>query len=1106
MTRRKALPPAPAGADPAVRQWMESVREQLEVSQGVRGSSLDQSVTFGDIIDIGLASFRSRGRARFNATDLMPSSEAPNLTIPPAPAFVEGIAGIGFNTITFQIPLYGNHGFAEIWRAEGTGALLGAAVKIGTANGTVYSDFTAVEGIVYVYWVRFISTSSIAGPYHASLGVELETLVRAATVLEDLEGQLSEIHLQTSLVGRIDLIDAEETGLVHRVGDLETIYGDTVSAAQSASDAADAAADAIQARVDAILAGDAAGVAATDSENSRVVAEAAKTDAETSASAAFTSEQNADAYATDSEAAATASNTERLAAETARDLADGYASAAFTSQQTAVASATDAGTFAAAAEQRKIEAETAAGNASVSETNSATSETNADGSATSAAASASQADSSATAAAGSATAASGFASSSESSADDSQSSATAANTSRVEAESARDAAQASSTAAAGFASTAESEATDAAQSAQAANSSETNANTSAANASTFATQASQAATTAEGHATAAAQDFSAITARLDDEDTGLDARARITSLDNVAVFTGVNLDTGLQASGGLAESIDQLSLEVFDGNGGSKIAAIEKKQEIFSGDILVRDGKFIDEELSEYVINESFANYWLETRDAGSSDRTFALSPAARFLRLDATSSNYTVDVRTENIPVTAGDILELNASCSFTNTTGLEEEFYVIYMTVNYFREDGSYIIDSPIIERTSFKTDSGVADEDVWQDLGLKRTTVPDNAVTGVVSIRGRALPYSGPGTLSYNPPAGFAVCITNLLCKSMDQSIRAEHSVKLDVNGNISGISLFADEDESTVSILADNFALWDPGSNYANDPADKELVIGYSGGELGIDGVYIKTATIDDASIIGLTAAKITAGELTSGTWIKGGDFFGGQLRLGVGSFNRPNEDGDAAGYSSVIDSNGNAYFENAYVRGDVRATSLSADSVSASSIQSGAVEAGKIAANAITTSSLNSNIITTDQIVSDAVTKTAAVSYYNNANLPYSGSSMSVSIADFIAQSVPQYIVIVDCLGQMSVSSDDTGILYIDIEYKFNGGSWQTLRQYSNYVRTNSSTGTAEIRFSDSYAISLSGKTGTLHVRLVADGTKSAADIIDYEMVGMGAKR
>ena len=193
MTRRKQLPPAPVGVDPATRQWMDAVREQLEVAQGVRGSNLDQSVTFGDIIDIGLASFRSRGRARFNATDLMPSSEAPNRTIPPAPAGVEGIAGIGFNTITFQIPLYGNHGFAEIWRAEGAGALLGAAVRIGTTNSTVYSDFDVVEGTVYVYWVRFISTSSIAGPYHASLGVELTSKYTAATILDSLEETLMDL-------------------------------------------------------------------------------------------------------------------------------------------------------------------------------------------------------------------------------------------------------------------------------------------------------------------------------------------------------------------------------------------------------------------------------------------------------------------------------------------------------------------------------------------------------------------------------------------------------------------------------------------------------------------------------------------------------------------------------------------------------------------------------------------------------------------------------------------------------------------------------------------------------------------------------------------------
>lgn len=610
MTRRKALPPAPAGADPAVRQWMESVREQLEVSQGVRGSSLDQSVTFGDIIDIGLASFRSRGRARFNATDLMPSSEAPNRTIPPAPAFVEGIAGIGFNTITFQIPLYGNHGFAEIWRAEGAGALLGAAVRIGTTNSTVYSDFDVVEGTVYVYWVRFISTSSIAGPYHASLGVELTSKYTAATILEAIEGQLAEIHLVSSLAGRIDLIDASETGILDRLGLTEESLYDATT-----------------------------GIFALHDSLSDVV-----TDSETG----------------------------------------------------------------------------------------------------------------------------------------------------------------------------------------------------------LATRASQ-------------TDFNSLSSIVTDGDTGLTARAL--QVDFQSLITDV--DGKAEASTVSQLSIDLSGLDTDVGGVVTQISTIQ-------GDI--------DDILAEWAVQ-------------------------------------------------------------------------------------------------------------------------VVTDTA----------------DGTI-------------------------------------ISGISLMNDEGASTFQIMADNFVLWDPGANYATDNTDKDLVIGYSGGELGIDGVYIKTATIDDASIIGLTAAKITAGELTSGTWIKGGDFFGGQLRLGVGSFNRPNEDGDAAGYSSVIDSNGNAYFENAYVRGDVEATSLSANSVSASSIQSGAVEAGKIAANAITTSSLSSSVITTDKLV------TGALQVSGDASLSGNGDSWTMTGLDSLGSiTAGSKVVIYD--PTCNVASLGGGS--VTFRVRFYNGSWSGYTTL--VVATNNSSATGKIK-------------------------------------------
>jgi hypothetical protein len=164
-----------------------------------------------------------------------------------------------------------------------------------------------------------------------------------------------------------------------------------------------------------------------------------------------------------------------------------------------------------------------------------------------------------------------------------------------------------------------------------------------------------------------------------------------------------------------------------------------------------------------------------------------------------------------------------------------------------------------------------------------------------------------------------------------------IQAEWGVQIvtgDPGGQvISGISLLNGTDSSTFQVLADNFVVWDPGPGYLDangdvlDPSDKFMVIGYSGGQLGIDGAYMKTATIDDAAIANLSAAKLTAGQLTSGTWIKGGDFFGGQLRLGVGTIVRDDETGSPAGYASVIDSDGRAWLEDAYVRGDVEASSI-----------------------------------------------------------------------------------------------------------------------------------------------------------------------------------
>lgn len=59
----------------------------------------------------------------------------------------------------------------------------------------------------------------------------------------------------------------------------------------------------------------------------------------------------------------------------------------------------------------------------------------------------------------------------------------------------------------------------------------------------------------------------------------------------------------------------------------------------------------------------------------------------------------------------------------------------------------------------------------------------------------------------------------------------------------------------------------------------------------------------------------------------------------------------------------LEPNGNAYFNNAYVRGDVRATSLAANVVTAESIQAGAISADMLDANSITTKHIKAGALT-----------------------------------------------------------------------------------------------------------------------------------------------
>ena len=90
-------------------------------------------------------------------------------TPPPAPTGLS--IGAAFQNVILDwdaIPVsYTNHAYTEIWRSS-TNAI-GAASLLGFSPGNVYVDSVGV-GATYYYWIRFVSTSDVAGPYNAVAG------------------------------------------------------------------------------------------------------------------------------------------------------------------------------------------------------------------------------------------------------------------------------------------------------------------------------------------------------------------------------------------------------------------------------------------------------------------------------------------------------------------------------------------------------------------------------------------------------------------------------------------------------------------------------------------------------------------------------------------------------------------------------------------------------------------------------------------------------------------------------------------------------------------------------------------------------------------------
>jgi len=191
-TKLPAIKNIPAKTDPELKGTLDSMKEALEVRLGRRGDPKDRAITLRELIDSGLAKGVKTNIGGATGTDFVPPDEEPpgDLSVPPAPTGLEASGSFTQVILDWNIASYSNHAYTEIWRSEANA--LGGAVLRSTTNAFVYTDEVGY-GKTYYYWVKFVSTSNVEGPFNATEGTDATTAVDVGAVMTSLSEELKQL-------------------------------------------------------------------------------------------------------------------------------------------------------------------------------------------------------------------------------------------------------------------------------------------------------------------------------------------------------------------------------------------------------------------------------------------------------------------------------------------------------------------------------------------------------------------------------------------------------------------------------------------------------------------------------------------------------------------------------------------------------------------------------------------------------------------------------------------------------------------------------------------------------------------------------------------------
>jgi len=111
-------------------------------------------------------------------------------TIPPGPTGLIVSGAFSSIILEWDPSIEANHSHTEIWRF--TSNLPGDAEYVGSTSASMYTDIPPAKStsVTYYYWIRFVSTSNVIGPFNSPAGTPGSTADDPSFLLEQLAGRL----------------------------------------------------------------------------------------------------------------------------------------------------------------------------------------------------------------------------------------------------------------------------------------------------------------------------------------------------------------------------------------------------------------------------------------------------------------------------------------------------------------------------------------------------------------------------------------------------------------------------------------------------------------------------------------------------------------------------------------------------------------------------------------------------------------------------------------------------------------------------------------------------------------------------------------------------